>query len=519
MIPQDRTDDGHRAGAACSTTCCRCCAPSSRPSSTRPSAPSPPRWRAGASGSARTSSSSTATSPGSTRSCRRIKEDISGLADVDPDLRRRGPRPGADAAQLLGDDQTRSGPRPTPTPASSPAPPASRRRPASSWRTTRAGSSSWRRSAGRCSASSPGTRPSTRACSRAWRSPTTSSATRFANGELHITLEVTQARHGYQPGEEPAWGENRGPELLRAAEPAAALAGQPVPGRHQERRQRRQRCPASWSTRRAGCPARRGAAGRRRAAGPADGRPGRRGARPRDAAVRPDGPRDGGGAVVKTGPVADQADRLHRGHGARDRHCSPPPSATSGSAARTTYRALFTDVTGLLKGDDVRIAGVRVGEVDSVAVTERAGRSLAEVTFTVDSDRAARGEHQGADPLPQPGRPALRRADRGRRLGPTAAAERHDPAAPDPAGAGPHRAVQRLQAAVRRAEPQGRQLVRVRDHQDAAGRGRQRQQPARAHRVADHDAGRPRRGDRPDDRQPQHRARHGRRARRSSCPP
>ncbi len=54
----------------------------------------------------------------------------------------------------------------------------------------------------------------------------------------------------------------------------------------------------------------------------------------------------------------------------------------------TSYRALFSDATGLLKGDDVRIAGVRVGEIDSVAVTERAGRSLAQVTFTVDSDRA-----------------------------------------------------------------------------------------------------------------------------------
>ena len=28
----------------------------------------------------------------------------------------------------------------------------------------------------------------------------------------------------------------------------------------------------------------------------------------------------------------------------------------------TSYQALFTDATGLLKGDDVRIAGVRVGE-------------------------------------------------------------------------------------------------------------------------------------------------------------
>ena len=53
----------------------------------------------------------------------------------------------------------------------------------------------------------------------------------------------------------------------------------------------------------------------------------------------------------------------------------------------TPYRALFTDATGLMKGDDVRIAGVRVGEIDKVAVTESGGRSLAEVTFTVDADR------------------------------------------------------------------------------------------------------------------------------------
>ena len=53
----------------------------------------------------------------------------------------------------------------------------------------------------------------------------------------------------------------------------------------------------------------------------------------------------------------------------------------------TPYRALFTDATGLMKGDDVRIAGVRVGEIDKVAVTESKGRSLAEVTFTVDASR------------------------------------------------------------------------------------------------------------------------------------
>jgi phospholipid/cholesterol/gamma-HCH transport system substrate-binding protein len=53
----------------------------------------------------------------------------------------------------------------------------------------------------------------------------------------------------------------------------------------------------------------------------------------------------------------------------------------------TTYRALFTDATGLLHGDDVRIAGVRVGSVTSVEVTRRGSRSLALVSFDVDSDR------------------------------------------------------------------------------------------------------------------------------------
>jgi phospholipid/cholesterol/gamma-HCH transport system substrate-binding protein len=53
----------------------------------------------------------------------------------------------------------------------------------------------------------------------------------------------------------------------------------------------------------------------------------------------------------------------------------------------TSYDALFTDATGLLKGDDVRIAGVRVGEVDGVAVARRGDRSVARVTFNVDSDR------------------------------------------------------------------------------------------------------------------------------------
>ncbi len=49
-----------------------------------------------------------------------------------------------------------------------------------------------------------------------------------------------------------------------------------------------------------------------------------------------------------------------------------------------TYKALFTDVTSLENGDDVRVAGVRVGEVQDIRIKDR---DLAEVTFTVSRDR------------------------------------------------------------------------------------------------------------------------------------
>lgn len=49
---------------------------------------------------------------------------------------------------------------------------------------------------------------------------------------------------------------------------------------------------------------------------------------------------------------------------------------------RTAYLARFTDVSGLLVGDDVRIAGVRVGSVESVELVDR---RIAQVGFTVDT--------------------------------------------------------------------------------------------------------------------------------------
>lgn len=48
-----------------------------------------------------------------------------------------------------------------------------------------------------------------------------------------------------------------------------------------------------------------------------------------------------------------------------------------------TYRAEFTDVSGLADGDFVRIAGVEVGKVKSIAVTDE---SIALVEFAIDPD-------------------------------------------------------------------------------------------------------------------------------------
>ncbi|MGA8115574.1 MAG: MCE family protein [Actinocatenispora sp.] len=49
------------------------------------------------------------------------------------------------------------------------------------------------------------------------------------------------------------------------------------------------------------------------------------------------------------------------------------------------YRAEFTDVTGLLQGDDIRIAGVSVGQVKDINLVRG---KVAEVVFTVDDSIA-----------------------------------------------------------------------------------------------------------------------------------
>ncbi|GGV13709.1 MCE family protein [Streptomyces griseoflavus] len=59
-------------------------------------------------------------------------------------------------------------------------------------------------------------------------------------------------------------------------------------------------------------------------------------------------------------------------------------ASTGIDTATRSYRALFTDVTGLVEGDSVRISGVKVGEVTDVRVVQR---RTAQVTFTVRDDR------------------------------------------------------------------------------------------------------------------------------------
>ncbi|MFF8596433.1 MCE family protein [Streptomyces sp. NPDC015220] len=49
-----------------------------------------------------------------------------------------------------------------------------------------------------------------------------------------------------------------------------------------------------------------------------------------------------------------------------------------------SYKALFTDVTGLVDGDSVRVSGVKVGEVTDVRVVDR---RTAQVTFAVREGR------------------------------------------------------------------------------------------------------------------------------------
>ena len=58
----------------------------------------------------------------------------------------------------------------------------------------------------------------------------------------------------------------------------------------------------------------------------------------------------------------------------------------AGYGEQVAYRAQFTDVAGLVKGDEVRIAGVRVGQVTGIGLTDKQDRPTAEVELEVSAD-------------------------------------------------------------------------------------------------------------------------------------
>ena len=142
-----------------------------------------------------------------------------------------------------------------------------------------------------------------------------------------------------------------------------------------------------------------------------------RGTRHRDTAVGPGRPRHGGEPVSAAACQQVAADRLVAGQAAasssssrsRPSRCSPRRSPTSRFGDKSDYAAVFTDVTGLIAGDDVRIAGVRVGRGHRHRGGWRLGRGAQPGRRPVHRrphGGADRG-HDRADPLPQPDRPAL----------------------------------------------------------------------------------------------------------------
>ena len=58
----------------------------------------------------------------------------------------------------------------------------------------------------------------------------------------------------------------------------------------------------------------------------------------------------------------------------------------AGYGKQIDYTAQFTDVAGLVKGDEVRIAGVRVGQVTGISLAPQKDRPVARVALQVEAD-------------------------------------------------------------------------------------------------------------------------------------
>ena len=81
-----------------------------------------------------------------------------------------------------------------------------------------------------------------------------------------------------------------------------------------------------------------------------------------------------------------QAGHLHRRDHAGHRRARGPDRQPQLRERPASYKAIFSDATGVVKGDDIRIAGVKVGSVKSVEIVDRT-RAL--VTFNVATPRSS----------------------------------------------------------------------------------------------------------------------------------
>ena len=169
--------------------------------------------------------------------------------------------------------------------------------------------------------------------------------------------------------------------------------------------------------------------------------------------------------------------------------------------AEQTYKALFSNVTGLQNGHFVRIAGVEVGKVKKISIEPDASVL---VEFSADDSVVLTQGTRAARPLRRPDRRTLSRAKGRRRQYREAPPRRHYPADPYVPGTGSGCTHRWIPPVVPRAGPRpGQRAVRPADP-GLPGPGRHDWLRPVADRRVDRHAGRPRSADRRGDHQPQH---------------
>ena len=164
------------------------------------------------------------------------------------------------------------------------------------------------------------------------------------------------------------------------------------------------------------------------------------------------------------------------------------------------YKAVFSDATGVVNGDDIRVAGVKVGNVEDVEIVDRTN---AIVTFKVDSD------HQLTDSTEATVRyrnlVGQRYIALTQGVGSNAAMQEGEtiPLARTAPALDLTVLFNGFKPLFEALSPADVNKLRLRDHHRLPGRGRDAREPAGPHRVGHHDAGRPRPDHRRAHRQPQ----------------